>query len=402
MTLPRAGLRRWLPCLAMMLVSFISYVDRNTLALLSPTILADTKLNSVQYSWMISGFSIAYTLGNPLWGYALDRVGVFAGMLVAVTLWSTASAAHALAGGLVGFICARSLLGLGEGATFPGGLGTAMQSLPPDQRARGIAVAYSGGSLGAIATAIIITPIAARWGWRGAFVATGLMGAAWLAIWLVVGRDLGPPPTRSASPPPRDARLWAFMAAYALGALPLALVLYAAPLYLARRFQLAQLQLGHWLWAPPVGWEIGYFVWGWVTDLQTRDTGARGERILFAALALGSVPLALVPALGSFPLVLVQLCLSTFVASGFVIASLSYATRALGTDHAGYIAGLGAGSWSAVVALVMPLFGHWLDAHVDSRAFVLAALVPLAGTALWATLDTVARRQSERPARRPS
>src|SRR5262249_16864211 len=82
------ALSPWLPCASMMLVSLISYIDRNTLALLSPTILHDTGLNGEQYGWIISAFSIAYMIGNPLWGRALDRVGVFAGMLVAVALWS--------------------------------------------------------------------------------------------------------------------------------------------------------------------------------------------------------------------------------------------------------------------------------------------------------------------------
>jgi ACS family hexuronate transporter-like MFS transporter len=374
----------------MLLVSFVSYVDRGTLALLAPTILAETKLNNVQYSWMIAGFSIAYTLGNPLWGRVLDRVGIFAGMLVAVALWSAASAAHALAGGLGGFVVARVLLGVGEGATFPGGLGTASQTLPPDRRARGIAVAYSGGSLGAIATALVITPIALRWGWRGAFVATGMMGGLWLVIWTLVGRRIPPPA-------PADPRLWAFMAAYALGAMPLALILYAAPIYLHQRFGLTQAQLGRWLWAPPVGWEIGYFVWGWVTDRihradgDGRHGGAGAQRALFAALALGSLPLLLVPSLGRFELVLAQLCAAMFVAAGFVIASLAYATRAFGIGHAGYIAGLGAGSWSALVALVMPLIGRWLDAHAYAHAFQLVALAPLAAVTLWTALDGAAR-----------
>ncbi|HEX8951353.1 MAG TPA: MFS transporter, partial [Polyangia bacterium] len=176
-------MRRWLPCGSMMLVSLISYVDRNTLALLSPTILRDTRLSGEQYGFIISAFSVAYMVGNPLWGRALDRVGVFAGMLVAVALWSAASAAHALAAGLVGFAAARALLGLGEGATFPGGLRTATQTLPPDRRARGIALAYSGGSLGAILTPLVVTPVAVRFGWRAAFLLTGLLGACWVAWW---------------------------------------------------------------------------------------------------------------------------------------------------------------------------------------------------------------------------
>ncbi len=75
-----------------------------------------------------------------------------------------------------------------EGATFPGAVRTVVQTLPPSSRSRGIAVAYSGGSLGALLTPLLVTPIAAYWGWRGAFWATGVVGAVWLLVWLLQGR----------------------------------------------------------------------------------------------------------------------------------------------------------------------------------------------------------------------
>jgi ACS family hexuronate transporter-like MFS transporter len=150
----------------MLLVSLVSYIDRNTLALLSPTILKETGLTAGQYGFIISAFSVAYMFANPLWGRWLDRFGVRLGMLVAVSVWSLASASHAVAGGFLGFAVARAALGFGEGATFPGGLRVVTQTLPLSLRARGVAVAYSGGSLGAVLTPLIVTPVAAAWGWR--------------------------------------------------------------------------------------------------------------------------------------------------------------------------------------------------------------------------------------------
>ena len=67
---------RWLPALSMMLVSVISYIDRNTLALLAPTILKDIGLSNEQYGYIIAAFSVAYCIGNPAWGRILDRFGV--------------------------------------------------------------------------------------------------------------------------------------------------------------------------------------------------------------------------------------------------------------------------------------------------------------------------------------
>jgi ACS family hexuronate transporter-like MFS transporter len=65
--------RAWLPAVAMMLVNVLSYIDRNTLALLAPTILRDAGLTNQQYGFIISAFSITYMVCNPLWGRIVDR-----------------------------------------------------------------------------------------------------------------------------------------------------------------------------------------------------------------------------------------------------------------------------------------------------------------------------------------
>ena len=95
----------------MMLVSVISYIDRQTLALLSPTILRETHLTGEQYGFIISGFSIAYMLSNPVWGRILDRIGLRAGMTISVIAWTLASVAHSLASGFASFAAARIALG---------------------------------------------------------------------------------------------------------------------------------------------------------------------------------------------------------------------------------------------------------------------------------------------------
>ena len=379
----------------MLLVSLISYVDRNTLALLAPTILKETGLTAQQYGFVISAFSIAYMAGNPVWGRALDRFGLRPGMLAAVSFWSLASAAHSLAGGFAGFAAARTALGFGEGATFPGGLRTVVQTLPASRRARGLAVAYSGGSLGAIVTPIIVTPIALWWGWRAAFLFTGVIGFAWVAVWAAVSRR---PEIRQAArvAPDRvrlkDRGLWAFMIAYAFGAIPLAFVIYGAPIYLSRALGKSQAAIGAILWVPPLGWEIGYFVWGWLVDRSAADLS--GLRRLMAAAAVLSLPLAFAARVAPFPLVMAGMFFSMFVASGFIIMAMSYATRVYSSSHAGLIAGVGAGAWSALVAVVMPVFGRLLDLRLWDAAFALAALLPVAGFAGWYLLATAERTTS--------
>jgi ACS family hexuronate transporter-like MFS transporter len=377
---------RWLPAFSMMLVSTISYIDRNTLALLAPTILRDAHLSNEQYGFIISAFSIAYMVGNPLWGFILDRIGVKTGMTAAVSIWTLASVSHVFAFGFQGFAAARAVLGFGEGATFPGSLRTVVQTLPPEQRSRGIAVSYSGGSLGAVITPVIITPIAAMWGWRSAFWATGAVGAAWLLLWALLSRreDIARVPKRVRSDGPKlnDPRVWAFIAAYAMGAFPSGFVLYQASIYLTAMFAKSQVEIGKVLWIPPLGWEIGYFFWGWAMD---RFSGAMRRQFLI--LMLLSMPLAAIPYVSSYGATLAMMFFAMFITSGFIIGAVAYATRHFSIDHAGFIAGLGAGSWSLVVALAMPGVGRLFDLHRYDAAFLMAALFPIAGWAVWTVLS---------------
>jgi ACS family hexuronate transporter-like MFS transporter len=381
----------WVPAVTMMLVSLISYIDRNTLAILAPTIQDAAGMNNTEYSFVITAFSIAYMVGNPVWGWILDRFGLRVGMTSAVAFWTMASVAHAYADSFWTFAIARAALGFGEGATFPGGLRAVMQSLPAHQRARGVALAYSGGSAGAIVAPLIVTPIAIRWGWQSAFLFTGLIGIAWLALWQAValrndmrhevashGADLADGPRIS------QPSAWAFMLVYALGGLPLAFIMYLSAKFLTTSFGMSQADLGNVLWIPPFGWEVGYFFWGWVSDRAHRGRNHLDvERRLFVILALLSLPLIVVPHLQSKSLVMFMLFFAMAVAAGFIIVAISYATNVYSIRYSGTISGLGAGAWGAGVALAMPVFGNLFDHQMVPTAFVLAAIVPTMGCTLW-------------------
>jgi MFS transporter, ACS family, hexuronate transporter len=393
----------WYPVTVMLLVSLISYLDRNTLAILAPTILRETHLTAEQYGWIVSAFSVSYMAGNPVWGMIIDRFGLRRSMTWAVSIWTVASTAHAFVGSFLGFAAARALLGFGEGATFPGGLRTASETLPEDKRSRGIAVAYSGGSLGAIVTPFIVTPIALAYGWRAAFLFTGLAGVLWLALWSATGRKrtvLRFQPT-AASPRPglKDGPVWAFACLYAFGGLPLAFPLYAAPLYLSKVLGLPQGTIGKLIWLPPLGWELGYFFWGWINDRYASGDDERTRQVALrrclALLTILSLPLALGARSGSVPVIMFYLVFAMFIASGFVIFSLSYARR-IYRGHDGLIAGLGAGSWSALVACVMPVIGRLFDRAQYGTAFAFVTAFPIAGLIIWLVLSADRQRPAEK------
>ena len=372
-----------------MLSTLLSYIDRQVLAVLSPTILLATGLSANAYANAISAFSIAYMIGNPLWGSFLDFVGLRLGMLIAVGLWTAASASHAWVTGFIGFAVARAVLGFGEGAAFPGALRTATEALPPNRQSRGMALGYSGASLGAIITPLIVTPIALQYGWQTAFLITGTFGAVWLILWLAVSRPPFLPMVKQTKakiiwPNLLERRLWVVAASFGLGAVALGIVAYLSPLYLNRALGLSQAQLGRVLWIPLVGWEFGYFFWGWVADRYLADMPDRRRPArLFVLLTVLALPSVLVTQTQSIPLVLALFFWATFVADGFVVTSLRVGTRIYPSGRTAMVAGIGSGSWSAVQAAVLPIYGRMVDLGWFRTIFISMSLLPIVGTALW-------------------
>ena len=380
-----AGWRMWVASAVIMLCSWLSYVDRQVLAVLSPMILRDTRLSVEAYADAIAAFSVAYTLANPLWGSILDRIGLRVGMLLAVGIWTIASVSHAWVAGLLGFAAARAVLGFGEGATFPGGLRTASDSLPPGRRSRGMAIAYSGSTLGAIVTPLLVTPIALRFGWRSAFLLTGALGAFWLGLWSALAR----PPWLTPSdrtvgivwPRLTEKRFWMLFFGMGLGGAPLGTVLTLSPVYLNRVLGMSQADLGRILWAPTLGWGIGYYFWGWVADRAVGDNQL--PVALYSLLALLSFPLALVTRTDSRFAVLALFFWGMFIAVGFITLSLHVAARAYPRDQTGMVAGIGSGAWGAVQAAVLLLYGRWFDHNWYTLTWSSMILLPLVGFVLW-------------------
>lgn len=411
-TAPRTSLiRQWAPALSMTLLGLLSYVDRSVLAILSPTILSSLHLSATQYGYAILVFSLCYMIANPIWGFWMDRAGLWIITLIAVAIWSFASGIHGLMAGFAGMCVARGVLGFGEGATFPAGLKTVAETLPEEKRSFGLGIAYSGSSLGAALTPLLITPVALRWGWRAAFGVTALLGLLWIILWCALrfsgwyvpsagfrheaGRE------RVSSGESRWSRnLFAAAAAYGLGAAPLAFGLYAAPLYLTRVLHMGQASLGHLLWLPPAGWEAGYLLFGRLADRRKRSDleHARFRRPgdVFVLLSISGFLIMLAPAAArsSSPVLFTMLLffLQMFVAGGFVVFALADGMAVLPKQHSAFLAGFAISVWALATGLLMPLLGHLFDQQRYTLTFWFVACLPPIGTLLWRLLADAPRR----------
>jgi ACS family hexuronate transporter-like MFS transporter len=376
----------WWPTIVMMLGTLLSYVDRASLALLSPMFLSDIHMTARDYSWCISAFSFAYMFAALAWGSILDRIGLRLGMAISVFIWMVSSASHAVMGSFLGFALARAVLGIGEGSIFPGGFRTALDSLPVDKQARGIAMAYSGSSLGSILAPVLLTPIAIAFGWRLAFLVTPALALLWLITWLgTVNPSRFPNKSRTAQrmvfPNMRERRFWSLVASYSLGALPVGAITYLAPLYLSRAFGLTPAQLGFVLWIPPAGLEAGFFFWGWIADRFERASPR--PVWLIVLMALLALPLATLHWFNSATIALALLTFSLFAAGGLVVVTLRTGALAYPSDQRSMAAGIASSSFSAAVAITLPLCGSLFDRQLYSAAFGLVSVLPIVGATIW-------------------
>jgi len=161
----------------------INYMDRQVIGLLKPTLQSSIGLTEVNYGYIVAAFQVAYTVGLLAAGRLVDRVGTRAGYLLFMALWSLAAMAHALARSVVGLGIARFFLGLGEAGNFPAAVKTVADWFPQDERSLATGIFNSGANLGAVVAPAIVPWVTLKFGWRAAFLATGLISLPWMAWW---------------------------------------------------------------------------------------------------------------------------------------------------------------------------------------------------------------------------
>jgi ACS family hexuronate transporter-like MFS transporter len=184
----RIGRYRWVIVALLFGASVINYVDRQILGVLKPTLAPEFGWTETDYANIIFWFQAAYAVSYLAFGRFVDKVGARIGYGLAFLIWTLAHTAHALATGLGGFFAARIGLGVGEGGNFPAGLKAIAEWFPKRERAFAIGLFNSGSNIGAIVTPMIVPAITLAWGWRAAFIITGVLSLLWLVAWFGIYR----------------------------------------------------------------------------------------------------------------------------------------------------------------------------------------------------------------------
>ncbi|HEY2818282.1 MAG TPA: MFS transporter [Casimicrobiaceae bacterium] len=165
-----------------MVAMFLAAADQTILASALPTIASH--LGGFEYvSWVVVAYLLAATIAAPIYGHLGDRFGRKQMLLVALGVFTVASAACAAAPTLATLIGARALQGLGGGGLMTLAQALIGESIPPRERGR-----FQGYFAGVFALASTSGPILGAYltehiSWRSVFAINLPIGvlAAFLA-----------------------------------------------------------------------------------------------------------------------------------------------------------------------------------------------------------------------------
>jgi len=397
------GLRWWIIGLVF-LATMINFIDRLTVAVLAPVIIAQLGLTNLQFATINTWFLVAYTASQGFSGKLYDRIGTRRGFTISILVWSSAAMAHAFARGLGSLSCFRFILGLGEAGNWPGAAKVIAEWFPARQRAFAMGIFNSGVAIGSIAAPPLIVWLQLRFGWQTAFLVTGGLGFAWLVLWLLMYES--PERHRAMTPEEyalirqdrtdsgesvripwpsllRHRQVWAIVLSRFLTDPVWWLYITWLPLYLynVRGFSLKQ--IGLFAWLPYVAADAGSLIGGWLSGHligkgwsanKARKTVIVGGALLMSAGILAAMADTAMAALAFIAVVLFGF--QSWINNVQTLPSDFFPANAVAS-----VAGLG-GVGAGVGAIVFTLTTGFVVDHFHSYApiLIVAGLLPVIGT----------------------
>ena len=147
----------WKVSLFLMAATALSYLDRQSLAVVGPIVEAELKIDKAQLGRLFAAFFWTYGLMHILVGYVLDRTNLRWSYPAFVLLWSLSQIGAGLAAGFDSLYVARLFLGTFEAAGKIGAARLIARILTSEHRPLANGLMMSGGSIGAMAAPFMMT-----------------------------------------------------------------------------------------------------------------------------------------------------------------------------------------------------------------------------------------------------
>ena len=176
--------------LALIFVSVvINYMDRTNISVAAAAMSDELALSAVQMGYIFSAFAWTYSVLQMPGGIAVDLVRVRVLYPFLLVAWSVATLVQGLVSSFAALIGCRMAIGVFEAPTYPCNNKIVTNWFPQQERASAIAVYTSGQFIGLALLIPALVLIQNQFGWRGLFIASGLVGFVWAAVWYVLYRE---------------------------------------------------------------------------------------------------------------------------------------------------------------------------------------------------------------------
>jgi MFS family permease len=158
-------------------VNLLNYFDRYIVQSVEPAITREFGLSNTEAGYVVSAFVLGYFIFSPIFGFLGDKFDRRWVMAIGLLAWSVATALTSFATGIVSFVTARVLVGVGEacyGAIVP----VYLKGRIPDTLSlnRALAVFYVAIPVGSALGYVAGGQIAAEYGWRMLFLLAAVPG----------------------------------------------------------------------------------------------------------------------------------------------------------------------------------------------------------------------------------
>lgn len=167
----------------------INYLDRTNLSVAASSLSTDLELSPAQLGWIFSAFGWAYAALQIPGGLIADRFGPRVLYAFCLITWSLVTVAQGFVRGFASLFALRLATGTFEAPSYPINNRVVTSWFPDSERASAIAMYVSGQFIGlAFLTPVLVT-VQYYAGWKGLFIATGLVGLVWGIVWYLFYRD---------------------------------------------------------------------------------------------------------------------------------------------------------------------------------------------------------------------
>jgi ACS family glucarate transporter-like MFS transporter len=182
--------QRYLLVFLLFLHTVNTYLDRVCISSAKGAMQEDIPgLNDQMMGYVFGIFAVGYALFQIPSGWLSDRVGPRRALTIVVIVWSIFTALTGAVFTAISLLLVRFLFGVGEAGAYPGATRALYSWLPANERGIGQGIFHSGARIGA-AVSLVLMPLVMNWlGWRGMFVANGLVGVLWGFVWWFWFRD---------------------------------------------------------------------------------------------------------------------------------------------------------------------------------------------------------------------